>query len=321
MPRLTLTAIEAAREHIDPRFLDTPQVEADALGEALGARLLLKVETINPIRSFKGRGASLFVERDADGAPLVCASAGNFGQALAHAGRRRGVPVTVFASLAANELKVERMRALGADVHREGTDFDAAKAAARRFAEATRQTMVEDGRECATAEGAGTMALELLAATPELDDVVVPLGNGALLAGVATVVRALRPSVRIVSVQASGAPAMTESLLRGTFVEHERVDTIADGIAVRVPVREALDDLRGLVDEFVLVSDDAIVDAMRSLHRLAGLVAEPSGAIGVAALARYPERFRGRSVATIVCGSNLTDAQMREFLLEPARAR
>jgi threonine dehydratase len=320
MPRLHLDAIDAARGAIDPVFLDSPQVELASLGEKLGLRLIVKVETLNPIRSFKGRGASLYVERDAPRTPLVCASAGNFGQALAYACRRRDVPLTVFASMTANELKVDRMRALGADVRREGVDFDAAKEAARAFAEVRDLTMVEDGREVATAEGAGTIALELLTALADVDDVVVPLGNGALLAGVGTVVRALRPEARITAVQATGAPAMTESLLRGQRVVHERVQTIADGIAVRVPVAEALQDLRGLVDDVVLVDDAAIVAAMQALLGHAGLVVEPSGAVGVAALAAHPDRFAGRTAATILCGSNLTAAQMRTWLMLPEGA-
>jgi threonine dehydratase len=313
-PRVRLERIESAATFIDPSFLDTPQYECEPLGEALGVRVVIKVETLNPIRSFKGRGSELFVARDAPAATLVCASAGNFGQGMAYSCRARRVPLIVFASEHANSLKVERMRALGAEVRLVGDDFDAAKLAAKEFAAQQGLRMVEDALEPATAEGAGTMALELLAFPRPPDAVLVPLGNGAMLAGVATVLRAHRPRTRVVAVQARGAPAMVESLRCGRPVSHAGVATIADGIAVRIPIPEALGDLAGLVDETILVGDDAIVAGMRLLHRHAGIVAEPSAAVGIAALLEDPVRFASARIATIVCGGNLSEAQVRSWL-------
>ena len=199
-----------------------------------------------------------------------------------------------------------------------GEDFDAAKALAREAASREGAHFVEDSRDPEPTEGAGTIALEWLAFPERLDALLVPLGNGALLAGIATVIKTRRPEIRIVAVGATGAPAMIESLRSGGVVSHDRIDTIADGIGVRVPVPEALNDLRGLVDELILVSDDAIVGAMRLLHRHAGMVAEPSGAAGLAALVQEPARFAGQTIGTVICGSNLTPAQMREWLDEPS---
>ena len=275
---------------------------------------MLKVETLNPIRSFKGRGAEVLAAALRPGEAVACASAGNFGQAMAWSCRRRGVPLTVWASVAANPLKIERMRALGARVVLEGEDFDAAKLAGKRASALAGVRFVEDGRDPEPALGAGTLALELLALAEPLDALLVPLGNGALLAGVAHVLRARAPRTRIVAVQAAGAPAMVESLRAGRVVERERIDTIADGIGVRVPIAEALDDLRGMVDDARLVSEAALVEAMRLLHRRAGLVAEPSGAAGVAALLEHAADFRGARVGTVVCGGNLTEAQMDAWL-------
>ena len=312
--RLSLARIEAALDVIDPVFLGTPQYECEALGEALGVRVGLKVETANPIRSFKGRGASLLVAGADPERPLACASAGNFGQAVAYACRSRGLPVTIHASVNANPLKVARMRALGAEVVLEGDDFDAAKAAGKAAAARSGARFVEDSRDPEPSEGAGTMALEWLRGPEPLAAVAVPLGNGAMLAGIARVLKERSPATRVVAVQAVGAPAMTESLRTGTTVVHDRVDTIADGIGVRVPVPEALADLRGLVDETLLVDDATIVRAMRLVHRHAGLVAEPSGAVGVAALLAHPDRFRQGLVGTVICGSNLTPEQMTAWL-------
>ena len=315
--RITLDRIEAAARAIDPVFLHTPQWVCEPLGEELGARVALKAETLNPIRSFKGRGADWLVRNLPPGAALMCASAGNFGQAMAYTCRARGVPLTVYAAEQANPLKIARMRAMGTRVVLAGEDFDAAKALARQQAAREGARFVEDGRDPEPSEGAGTIALEWLAFPERLDALLVPIGNGALLAGIATVLQARRPETRIVAVGATGAPAMIESLRSGRTINHDRIDTIADGIGVRVPVPEALDDLHELVDELLLVSDDCILRAMRLLHRHAGVVAEPSGAAGLAAVVQEPTRFAGQTVGTVICGGNLTPAQMREWLTEP----
>ncbi len=316
--RITLERIEAAARAIDPVFLHTPQWVCEPLAEELGARVALKAEILNPIRSFKGRGADWLVQNLPPGLALMCASAGNFGQAMASACLARGVPLTVYAAARANPLKIARMRAMGARVVLAGEDFDAAKALAREAASREGARFVEDSRDPEPTEGAGTIALEWLAFPERLDALLVPLGNGALLAGIATVMKARCPESQIVAVGASGAPAMVESLRAGRPISHDRIDTIADGIGVRVPVPEALDDLRGLVDELILVPDDGILRAMRLLHRHAGIVAEPSGAAGLAAVVQEPARFAGQTVGTIICGSNRTPAQMRDWLAEPS---
>ena len=315
--RLSLERIARAAREIDPRFRATPQFAAESLSEELGVRVVVKVETVNPVGSFKGRGADFFLgELPAAEAArgLVCASAGNFGLGLAFAARRRSAAVTVFASRHANPLKVERMRALGATVRLGGDDFDEAKSAARRFAAARGATMVEDGREAAISEGAGSIAVELLAGPEELDELWVPLGNGALAAGVARWTRAHRPDVRIVAVAAEGAPAMAESLAAGHVVSGESAATIADGLAVRLPVPEAVADLAGRVDAVLLVSDAAMIEAMRLAHRHLGLVLEPAGAAGLAAIAARRRELGGRRVATVLCGSNADPRRLARWL-------
>jgi threonine dehydratase len=317
--RISLDHIHAAAASIDPVFLHSPQFRAESLGSALGGEVVVKVETLNPIRSFKGRGADYFVQTLQDPArPLVCASAGNFGQGLAHAARRRGISLDVFASRHANPLKIERMRALGATVRQAGDDFDAAKAAARDFAASTGARFVEDGRDVAISEGAGSIGVELAGWPGAIDTLYIPLGNGALLGGVATWFRAHRPEVRLVGVCAEQAPSMALSWRAHRVVETARADTISDGIAVRVPIPEAVDDIQGLMDDVVLVSDAVTIDAMRLLFRHLGLVVEPAGAVGIAAMLAEPARLAGGPVATLLCGGNLTEAQVREFALAGA---
>ena len=317
--RLSLDRIARAAREIDGVFLHSPQFRAESLGEALGVDLLLKVESVNPIRSFKGRGADFFVRELTDTAqPLVCASAGNFGQGMAYAARRRGMTLDVFASVRANPLKIARMRAFGATVNQAGEDFDAAKDAARAYASAAGARYVEDGREPAISEGAGSIGVELLDWRDGFDTLLVPLGNGALLGGVATWVRAREPGVRIVGVCAEGAPSMERSWREGRVIETESADTISDGIAVRVPIAEALGDLSGVVDDVLLVDDLTTIDAMRRIFSHLGLVVEPAGAVGVAALMTHRAQFVGTRVATILCGGNLTLTQISDYALTGA---
>lgn len=312
--RISLAAIQDAMTVIDPVFLHTPQFVCEPLSAALGCTLTVKIETLNPIRSFKGRGASYFVAGLAPGERLVCASAGNFGQGLAYACRAQRLPLTVFASEHANPLKVARMRALGATVATAGEDFDAAKAAARAYAADTGTRMVEDGLEPRISAGAGTIGIELLQLAERPDTLLVPLGNGALLVGVARWVKAHAPHIQVVAVSAAGASAMVESWRTGQVTSHPAVSTIADGIGVRVPIPEAVADMQGLIDDALLVQDESLIQAMRLAHTHLGLIVEPSGAAGIAALLEQPARFATSRVATVICGGNLTDEQVREWL-------
>jgi len=312
--RLSLAHIEQAMHVIDPVFLHTPQYRAESLDALLGCRVVVKVETLNPIRSFKGRGASYFLTQVPTGTPLICASAGNFGQAMAYACRSKGVHLIVYASVHANPLKVERMRALEAEVRLHGDDFDAAKAEAKRVAQTTNTRMVEDSLEVSTGEGAGTIGLELLQWSEPLDSVLVALGNGALLTGVGRWVKAHAPTTRVIGVAAAGAPAMVESWRANQWIEHTTVHTIADGIAVRIPVPEAVKDMHGTVDDALLVSDESMLTAMKLLHHHLGLVVEPSGAVGIAAILERRDQFQDQLVATIICGGNLTPQQMTQWL-------
>jgi threonine dehydratase len=299
--------LQAARR-IDPVFLDSPLARDDALDATLGCRLLAKVELANPLGSFKGRGAELFCATAlGPGEAVCCASAGNFGQGLARAASRRGHPCIVFAATRANPVKVEAMRRFGGDVRLAGHDFDAAKQAAREHATAGGLRFVEDGAEPAIAEGAGTIGLELLR-DASLDAAIVPVGNGALLAGIGTVLREIAPAVEIVAAVAGSAPAMKLSIDAGRAVATEDAQTIADGIAVRVPIAATLAHLRACCDATVAVSEAQILQAMRLIHRHLGLVVEPAGAVGVAAILADPQRYAGRRVATVLSGGNIAEA-------------
>jgi threonine dehydratase len=311
--RLSLDRIAEAATVIDPVFLDSPQFLAESLGAELGCRLVVKVETMNPIRSFKGRGTE-FLTAALEGKPhLTCATAGNFGQGMAWSARKRGLPITVFSATTANPLKVERMRALGAEVRQVGSDFDEAHRAAAEFARSSGARLVEDGRDVEIAEGAGTIGSELVRWPEPFDSVVVPLGDGALLAGIARWMKSHSPRTDMVGVCASGAPAMERSWRAGEPRELP-ARTIADGIAVTSPFPEALDDITGVVDDVALVDDASIVVAIRRAHADLGIVLEPAGAAALAAVMADPARFRGQLVAAILSGGNATAVQLRSWL-------
>jgi threonine dehydratase len=318
--RLRLSAIHDAAAIIDPVFLNSPQFDCEALSEALGCKLTLKLETANPIRSFKGRGASWLAHNlPSNDQPVVAASAGNWGQAMAYACRSLRKPIIIYASVNANPLKIKRMKALGADVRLHGDDFDASKIEAASFAKMQGLRMVADGLDIEASEGAATIAVELLARGAEFDAVVVPLGNGAMLTGIGRWFKATSPKTRVIGVCATGADAMEKSWRQRKILAADTINTIADGIGVRVPIPEAVSDMLDTVDDVLLVEDQSIISAMQLTFDKAGLVTEPSGAAGVAALLAHGHAFKGHRVATIICGSNITDEQSKAWLCRPGR--
>jgi threonine dehydratase len=305
--RLDIDRIRAARTVIDPIFLDTPLYRCEALEPDLGCTVSIKLETANPVRSFKARGTELVTSLLADNGSraAVCASAGNLGQALAWSGRARNLDVTVVASRRAPATKLDRIRALGARLELVDGDIEVARERASAIARRDGVRLVEDSLDIETCEGAATIGLELVGTAPRFDAVLIALGGGALATGVGHVVKALAPDVEVICVQPLGAPAMTHSWRQRRVVTTATTDTIADGVAGRHPIGEVLADLLLVADDAVLVEEDSIVAGMRMLLGHAGLVVEPSAALGIAAILEDRDRFAGRHVVTIVCGGNV----------------
>ncbi|GAA4698353.1 threonine ammonia-lyase [Phytohabitans rumicis] len=313
--RLDLDRIRSARQVIDPVFLDTPLYECGPLGRRLGCAVSVKLETANPVRSFKARGTELVTSLlTGNGAgEVVCASAGNLGQALAWSARRRGVHATVVASRQAPAAKLDGIRALGAELELVDGDIEHARERADWIARRRGIRLVEDSLDIETCEGAATIGLEL-AAGPPFDAVLIALGGGAMATGVGHVLKALRPEAEVICVQPAGAPAMTRSWHARRVVTTDSADTIADGVAGRHPIPEVLDDLLQVADDAVLVQEESIVAGMRDLLDLAGLVVEPSAALGVAAVLEDRERFAGRHVVTVICGGNVDPGAYRRWV-------
>jgi threonine dehydratase len=313
-PHLTREAIRAAQARIDPAFTGSPQYVHGGLSARLGVPVVVKVETVNPIRSFKGRGTWVAVQalagegRIGPDRPIVVASAGNFGQGIAYAARPLGIEAVVFTSRNANRGKIARMRALGATVVEAGEDFDDARAAADAYASDRDAFLLVDGEDARISAGAATMALEVTDAVeaghlPAIAMASVPVGNGALINGIGSWLRAVAPACRVVGISAAGAPAMTLSWRAGHAIDTESVTTYADGIAARVSIPAAVELMAGRVDDMILVDEDALHAAQVELDTELGLTVEGAAAAswaGVLAAPRPPG-----PVLLIITGSNV----------------
>ena len=295
IPELEPDAIRAAHDVIDPVFRHGPQFVHDGLSARLGVPVIVKVETVNPIRSFKGRGTWVAVRALAAAGSIgperqvVCASAGNFGQGVAYAARALGIPAIVFASRRANRAKVARMRALGAEVVEVGEDFDDARGASEAAAADGSGWLLVDGEDPRIATGAATLAVEITDAVgagvlPSPAVASVPVGNGALINGVGSWLRSAAPDCRIVGIQAEGAAAMTLSWRAGRPVDTPSVATYADGIASRIAIPAAVELMSGRVDEMRIVSDDALHAAQAELTSEIGITVEGAAAASWAGL-------------------------------------
>ena len=322
-PPLEPDTIRAARSAVPPVFRDSPQFVSEHLSALAGVPVIVKVESVNPIGSFKGRGTWLAVRHlfetggVGEDRPLVIASSGNFGQGCAWAGRAFGVPVVVFADRHANPRKVERMRAFGAEVIQDGEDFDAARVACAAYAASRDATLLVDGQEPWVATGAGGLAVELTDGTashdlPALTTAFVPVGNGALIIGVGAWLRHAAPGCRVVGVQSEGAPSMTLSWRAGHPIETDTADTWAGGIASRVPVPEALEEMRGRVDDMLLVSNDDLRAAQAELTDALGITVEGGGAASWAAIRTAAPGSLEGPVLVLVTGSNAEPRRTNE---------
>lgn len=279
----------------------------DALGRQLGCTVSIKLETANPVRSFKARGTELVAsELVVQGRrAVVCASAGNLGQALGWSCRRRGLDATVVASRHAPAAKLDRIRALGAELDLVDGDFEEARERAVSIAQERGIRLVEDSLDVETCEGAATIGLELAGGPSSVDAVLIALGGGAMATGVGYVLNSLVPEVDVICVQPAGAPAMTRSWRARRVVTTDTTNTIADGVAGRHPIPAVLDDLLTVADDAVLVREESIIAGVQMLQEHTGLMVEPSAALGVAAVLEDRDRFAGSHVATVICGSNV----------------
>jgi threonine dehydratase len=313
-----LEDIEQAAAAIAGAIARTPIVPAPALSELAGAELYLKLETQHRTGSFKERGA-LFKLLSLDAAArkkgVVAMSAGNHAQGVAYHAARLGIPATIVMPQGTPFIKIDRTEAFGAKVVLEGTSLTAAHAAADRLAREQGLTLVHPYDDPAVIAGQGTIGLELIEDRPDLDTIVVPIGGGGLISGIATAVKARDPRIEVVGVEAALYPSMYR-LLRGEEPGLPAdAPTLAEGIAVKEPGKLTSRIVKALVSEIRLVEEAAIEGAIESLIELQKIVVEGAGACGLAAVLAAPERFRGCRVAIVVTGGNIDSRLLATLLM------
>ena len=307
-----------ARARLRGAIHETPCAFSQTLSELSGARCWVKLENLQMTGSFKERGAAnLLLQLDAEerGRGVVAASAGNHGLAVAFHAARLGIPATIVMPAWAPLIKVTSARRYGAEVLLQGENYDEAYEHARALADGRAAVFVHPFDDARVIAGQGTLGLELLEQVQGLDAVVVPVGGGGLVAGVATAVKGRRPETRIIGVQTAAMPAMCRSLEAGRPVRVPAAPTIADGIAVRQVGTLTYPVAAGLVDEVVAVDDEEIAAAVLRLLEVEKTVVEGAGAVPLAALLERPLGVAGRNVVLVLSGGNI-DVTMVARIIE-----
>ena len=303
---VTLNDVRAAAATIEGMVLTTACNQSRTLSEICGCNIWLKFENLQFTSSFKERGAlnrlnALSAEQRERG--VIAMSAGNHAQGVAYHARRLGMPVTIVMPVGTPMVKVENTRRHGAEVVISGATLEEAGAFAREHGEAHGLTMIHPYDDPLIIAGQGTVALEMLAVAPELDTLVVPIGGGGLISGMAVAARATKPSLRIIGVQAELYPSMYNAV-RGSQLPM-RGDTLAEGIAVKSPGRITTGIVRQLVDDILLVTEPQIERAVATLISIEKTVVEGAGAVGLAAVLAHREGFTGRNVGLVLSGGNI----------------
>lgn len=306
--RFDLSDIHAAKKELEKILEPTPLVRNPWLSELFDCEVFLKLENMQPIGSFKIRGATYRISRLSRAERrkgVIAASAGNHAQGVAWGSRRLGVKATIVMPVNAPLVKIQNTRALGAEIIMFGTNFDDAKAHAEKLAKKSGKVLIPAFENEDVIAGQGTIGLEILEQLPEVDWIVGSIGGGGMMAGVGVAVKSLRPKTKIAACQATGAPAMLESLKKGRAVKSEKVQTFADGIAVRQARESMRKVLACVVDAPVAVDDERTADAVLLLLEKAKTVVEGSGAIALAALDQLRAKIKGKKVVVIVSGGNI----------------
>ena len=309
-----------ARRRIAPHIRRTPLVRSTWLSDAATASVSLKLESLQTSSSFKSRGAFNAViariER-AEGPPrrLVTASAGNHGRALAAAAEAFRLPLVVFTPAEAPKTKLDAIRRHGATLRAEGRDYDDAERMAKAFARETDAEFISPYNDRDVVAGAATIALELFEDAPDLDTLVVPIGGGGLIGGVAQTAKAIRPDVDVIGVEVEASCAFQTSVRAGRLVEIVPGETLADGLGGNPdPETITFELIQRFVDRIVTVSEADLAAAVVGLVEHEHLVAEGAGAAATAAIAGRRVRVEGRRVAAIVTGSNIDRARLASLL-------
>jgi threonine dehydratase len=313
---LTLADVEAAAARIGDAIVRTPTSHSRTLSKIAGCDIWLKFENLQFTAAYKERGALnalLLMDETQRARGVIAASAGNHSQGLSYHGTRLGVPVTIVMPKTTPMVKVMQTEAVGGKVVLEGETFDEAYAYARSMEKQLGLTFVHPFDDPVVAAGQGTVALEMLEDAPELDALVVPIGGGGLISGMATVARAKRPEMEVLGVQAELYPSMYGRMKGETMPCGG--DTLAEGIAVKAPGEFTSRIIERLVDDILLVSEAELETAVSLLLQIEKTVVEGAGAAGLAAVLSHRERFAGKKVGLVLCGGNIDTRLLANVLL------
>jgi len=314
---VTIDDIRRAASVIAGHVVRTPAVAAPRLAEATGAgEVVLKLENQQYTGSFKDRGAFnklASLDAKAKTAGVIAMSAGNHAQGVAYHAQRLGIPSTIVMPVGTPFNKVERTASFGARVLIEGDSIDAAAVFARDMAAREGLTFVHPYDDPLIVAGQGTIGLELLADYPELDTIVVPIGGGGVLSGVAIAAKSINPKIEMIGVEAALYPSM-HNAVRG-LAPNNGGQTIAEGIAVKSPGKLTQAIITRLVSDLLLVNEDALERAVQMLAERQKIVAEGAGAAGLAAMIAHPGRFKGRKVGLVICGGNIDSRMLAQVLM------
>jgi threonine dehydratase len=310
--------IAAAERRIRPHVLETPVVPSLALGDVTGGEVWLKCENQQLTGSFKLRGATnclLTLPADDRARGVVAASSGNHGIAVAHAGRALGVPVTVFVPAGASPVKTGAMRRLGAEVRVAGTDGLDTETEARRTAAEAGRPYVSPYNDPAVLAGQGTVAVELRRQLPDLEAVIVAVGGGGLIGGMALDLRRYLPSIRIIGAVPANSPVMAASVRAGHVVEMTVQPTLSDGTAGGIEADSiTFAPCRDLVDEWFEIPETDIAMAMRHCIEVEHMLVEGSAGVAVAACRMLGHSLGGRTTCVVLCGANVSAAKLKSVL-------
>jgi threonine dehydratase len=311
---ITFADVEAAASRQAGQVLDTPCVESKTLGQIVGAQVFLKFENLQFTASFKERGAlnKLLALHEQGVQGVIAASAGNHAQGVAHHAQRLGLRAVIVMPQHTPTVKVERTRGFGAEVVLHGDTFDQARDHALKLAQEQGLTFVHPFDDPLVMAGQGTIGLEMLRAQPDLDVLVIAVGGGGLISGIATAAKHLKPGIRVVGVQTARFPAMVNAV-KGT-AHPQGASTIAEGIAVGQPGQLTREVVRSLVDDLVLVEEGDIEQAVLMLLEIEKTVVEGAGAAGLAALLKHPELFAGQRVGLVLCGGNIDPLMLQALI-------
>ena len=313
---LTLDHVRAAHDRIRDSIVATPTLHSQTLSKLTGANIYLKFENLQFTAAYKERGALnaiLLLSEEQRNKGVIAASAGNHAQGLSYHGTRLGIPVTIVMPVPTPTVKVMQTESVGGKVVLFGETFDDAYKHARQLEAEQGLTFVHPFDDPNVPAGQGTVALEMLESIPSLDMLVVPIGGGGLLSGMGTAARALKPDIGLIGVQAELYPSMY-ALLNNRQMPCEG-DTLAEGIAVKIPGAFTSEVIRELVDEIVLVNEAQLETAVSLLLQIEKTVAEGAGAAGLAAMMAYPEKFAGKNVGVVLCGGNIDTRLLANVLL------